>query len=263
VRSIDFAANTSASRRDPLVLVFLLSCAVICLNIEGGRACAEVGLDYKIELTTASKGYDRKTGWVHARAGAIPPDVPANPSNTPVVVLTTQKLLLDRSDVFYGLNVFRTDDLGQTWSGPEPQPNLDRQRLDEHQEIVLSDFTPQWHATTGKLLGTGHTITYYDNYIRFPFDRWTGYSIYDPAGRSWLKWQKLELSDPKFVSAGAGCTQRYDLPNGDILLPVYYALRDRLGSLDRVTVLKCRFNGEKLTLVPFQRRIAYVFGARG
>jgi hypothetical protein len=38
-----------------------------------------------IELQTISSGYDRKTCWVHPRAGAIPGD-------PPIVVLTMHKL---------------------------------------------------------------------------------------------------------------------------------------------------------------------------
>ena len=51
-------------------------------------------LDYKIEFTKASSGYDRKTCWVHARAGTIPPKSPENAAKMPLVVMTTRKLQL-------------------------------------------------------------------------------------------------------------------------------------------------------------------------
>ena len=33
----------------------------------------ETLLDYRIEVTTVAKGYDGRTCWMHARAGANPP----------------------------------------------------------------------------------------------------------------------------------------------------------------------------------------------
>src|SRR5262245_11381325 len=83
-------------------------------------------LDYRVERTTVRSGFDGRTCWVHARAGAIPPRSPGNRSDRPIVVMTLQKLQLDRSDVFYGLNDLRTDDLGRTWTGPTPHSSLDR-----------------------------------------------------------------------------------------------------------------------------------------
>jgi len=72
---------------------------------------AATGPEFHIQLDTISTGFDRQTCWVHARAGAIP-------GNPPSVVLTTQKLLLTGSDVFYALHDMRTDDLGKSWSVP-------------------------------------------------------------------------------------------------------------------------------------------------
>lgn len=205
-------------------------------------------LPYDVELTTASTGYDGQMCWVHARAGLIPP-ASTSASDPPTVVMTTQKLLLSGSDVFYPLNQLRTVDGGRTWSEPAAQATLGRRRLDEHREIVISDFTPKWHAATGTLLGTGHTITYYDNAIRFPYRRWTSYSTYDSATHAWSEWKKLAMPDlPEFYSAGAGCSQRYDLPNGDLLLPIYYS-KDRDTRVTRVTVLRLRFDGETLNYV--------------
>lgn len=229
---------------------------LLLLSLSAVPARADEQLDYTIELTTASQGYDRKSCWVQARAGAIPPSVPGNPSDTPIVVLTMQKLLLDRSDVYYGLHDLRTEDLGKTWLKPQAHSTLERQRIDEHREIVMGDVTPKWHAATGKLLATGHTVTYYDNYIRPPYDRWTAYSAYDPVHKEWSQWQKLEMPKlPQFRDAGAGCTQRYDLPNGDILLPIYFARESRgdedkpRGDVYRATVVRCRFDGETLSYV--------------
>jgi len=87
--------------------------------VAGGLALAGTAmgqspkLDYQIELTTASKGFDGKTCWVHARAGIIPAGVPGNAGKVPAAVMTLQKLLLTGSDVFYPLNTMISRDLGR------------------------------------------------------------------------------------------------------------------------------------------------------
>ena len=76
----------------------------------------------------------------------------------PSVVLTLQKLLLAGSDVFYALNDLHTEDLGKTWSPTtEHADTLGRRSEPDDVIVAACDFTPKWHAATGKLLGTGHT----------------------------------------------------------------------------------------------------------
>lgn len=202
--------------------------------------------DFRVQLTTATKGYDGKTCWVHARAGAIPVGAPGNDLDNPLVVMTIQKLLLSGSDIFYALNSMRTDDLGKIWQGPIEQNNLSRHHLPDGGEVVVSDFWPQWHAASKTLLGIGHTVRYYNNRIvKEKNIRVTSYATYDPNKNLWSAWKSLELPDgPEFVSSGAGSVQRYDLPNGDILLPIYYKRPERKYS--DVMVLRCRFDGKTL-----------------
>ncbi len=47
----------------------------------------------------------------------------------------------------------------------------------------------------------------------------------------------------KFYNSGAGCTQRFDLEDGTILLPISFRPK---GKNSRVTVCKCTFDGRKL-----------------
>lgn len=203
---------------------------------------------YEIELTTATRGFDGTQCWVHARAGAIP-GVGESP---PLVVMTLQKLALSGSDVFYALNEMRTDDLGKTWTNPQRHDSFARRPFQfdgkDDLEITVCDFWPKWHAASGKLLGTGHTVVYEDNRVMKTRPRGTAWAIYDPSSRSWSPWKELEMpDDPKFENAGAGCVQRVDLENGDILLPVYFkALSAPRYS---VTVVRCSFDGENLKYI--------------
>ncbi len=198
--------------------------------------------DYEIRLETLSTGFDKKTCWVHARAGALP-------GNPPKVVLTMQKLLLNSSDVFYELNDMRTDDLGATWSGPVSHPDtLGRRTEANGVEVVACDFWPAWHARSGTLLGIGHTARYKDNKVMHERLRETCYAVYDEATRQWTRWETMAMPDePRFKSAGAGCVQRVDLPDGDILLPVYF--KNPEAKQTSVTVVRCRFDDKRLTYV--------------
>ena len=203
-------------------------------------------LPFTIERAVASKGFDKTFCWVHARAGAIPPDSPDNDASKPLVVMTQQKLKLSGSDVFYALNNTVSKDLGKTWTAPARQEVFARQKVDDRVEMTVCDFWPRWHAKTGKLLGTGHTVVYEDNKVKHVRPRATPYSIYDPRTRTWSTWKILKVPDePKFKNAGAGCVQRFDLPNGDILLPFYF--KEPEAKQYSVTVARCQFDGETLS----------------
>jgi lysophospholipase L1-like esterase len=199
-------------------------------------------LPFELKLETVSRGYDGKTCWVHPRAGAIP-------GPAPKVVMTMQKLLLTGSDVFFELNDTRTDDLGQTWSAVTPHPDTLGRRNEPDGVIVgTCDFTPKWHAQSGKLLGIGHTVRYLGDKVIHNCKRDTSYAVYDEATRQWTPWATMAMPDePKFHSAGAGSVQRFDLENGDILLPIYF--KGETDKYYRVTVLRCRFDGTRLTFV--------------
>ena len=49
-------------------------------------------------------------------------------------------------------------------SHPEQRhTGLSARRLDASREEGICDFTPKWHAASGRLLGTGHTVVYQDD----------------------------------------------------------------------------------------------------
>lgn len=201
---------------------------------------APMGLPFEIELETVTSGYDGETCWVHPRAGAIPGQ--PNPS----VVMTMQKLLMSGSDVFYALNEVRTDDLGKSW-GPITEHGATLGRRDEGGGVIVGacDFTPKWHAGSGKLLGIGHTVRYLDDKVIHNRKRETSYAVYDDVKRTWSAWATLKMPDEaKFHSAGAGSVQRVDLENGEILLPIYF--KGEADKFYRVTVLRCGFDGKEL-----------------
>lgn len=220
---------------------FLLLLTALCF---ARPAIATQPLEYDVRLEVASDGFDGEMCWVHARAGIVP--TRTNADGIPLAVLTMQKLLLSGSDVFYELHEMRSDDGGRSWQGPFPHDTLARRDEPGGVSVAVSDFWPTWHAASGTLLGTGHTVRYLNNRVMHVRPRETAYSAYDPQSHTWTAWQTLTMPDlPEFANCGAGCTQRYDLPDGDILLPVYFKRPDAAHS--NVTVLRCGFDGKTLT----------------
>ncbi len=90
-------------------------------------------------------------------------------------------------------------------------------------------------------------MRYRNNAVIRERPRETVFSVYDPAMRTWAAWRPLAMpADARFYNAGAGCAQRVDLPNGEILLPFYFKAR---GETDyRSAVMRCGFDGETLTV---------------
>ena len=203
---------------------------------------------YHLSLDTPTRLFDEKRrSWVHPRAGIVPG---AGKNGLPRVVMTMN--IITGSDVFNEVYGLHTDDLGLTWTDPELFETMSPRyemingaRL----PVAVSDFWPQWHSKSKLLLGTGHTVVYSADFeftagIR---PRQTTYSFYNPLADSWDPWQKMEMPDPeKFFSAGAGSTQRYDLEDGTILLPVYFTPP---GGESGVTIVKCKPENKTLKYI--------------
>ena len=214
-------------------------------------------VDYTLKLDVVREGYDGVHCWVHPRAGIVP-----SAGGTPAVVMTMQTLWLKGSDVFGPLNEMRTDDLGRTWSGPrEHQDSLGPRAEPNGVTVSVCDFWPKWHAATGKLLGIGHTVRYRDNAVVRERPRETYFAVYDPAVRTWTRWQTLAMPpEARFYNAGAGCVQRVDLPNGEILLPFYFKA---VGEADyRTAIARCSFDGTTLAVREIGREVV-LRGGRG
>ena len=231
----------STSRRTLLVGVAGLPLTQMALT-----ANASAVLRYDLDLSVVREGWDGKKCYVHSRAGVIPPFTGGNPSRLPVVVITTQKHFVRGNDIFDGLEDFRSPDLGSSWQGPVAHAGLQRRRMGSEVEATPCDFTPQWHAATGRLLGTGKTFWYKNNqqYANSPSD--PIYAVYDARRHAWSAWERIKLPAlPKFKNCSAGCTQRCDLPSGEVLLPVYFRPQPA-NTNHRVTVLRCGFDGQTL-----------------
>ena len=224
-------------------IMFTNALSAFTVLLAAATLCVAETPAFDIKLDTISSGFDKKSCWVHPRAGAIP-------GKTPIVVLTMMKAAISGSDVYGPLNEMRTDDLGNTWSGPI-EHTFTLGRRDEPQGIVvtMADFWPKWHAKSGRLLGIGSNVRYQNNTV-MPTGlrtRETTFSVYDPKLHTWTAWESLVMPDAeRFRNSGAASVQRLDLPNGDILLPNYFVPKGE--KLYRVCVLRCGFDGRRLSV---------------
>ena len=201
---------------------------------------------YRLSLEVCTRLFDGKQCFTHPRAGILPA---SGVNGLPRVVMTMNTLDLEGSDVFKGMYGLYTNDLGDSWTEPERLSRLDPrfEVLDGvKRPVAVSDFWPKYHKASGKLLGTGHTVVYTPDWkVAHPRPRHTAFSVYDPENNRWAAWDKLAMPEGEyFHDAGAGCTQRFDLPDGTILLPIYFRPP---GKNSRVTVLRCSFDGNQLT----------------
>ena len=236
--------------------------------------------EFSIDLGKASSGFDGKSCWVHARAGIIPASLGSSAdrkhstkqrstdSHSAQAVMTTQKLLLSGSDVFYALHQMNSADGGKTWSKPVAIDSFGRQTYDSGQpsattgalvapellasgdQTTVCDFTPAWHAKTQTLLGIGQTVWYRNNKVMHLRPRGIAYSVMNPrsSSKSWSAWKCVDLPEgKKFQCAGSGSQQRVDLPDGDVLLPVY--LKEPHAKQYASVVMRCRFDGKTLSYI--------------
>ncbi len=204
-----------------------------------------------VERRVVQKGYDRRSCWVHARA-VIDHSIPECARQ--LITLQGNKMGRDEStwDVFGGLHMMISNDGGESWTAPEPQRGLAPWSEGELR-VVISDFTPQWHSATGRILGLGHTCRYRGEALApVPRRRETVWSVLKPGRDHWSDAQALEMPDPKrFFSSGTGSIQWEEKEDGDLLVPIYFR-SDRHGTPDQlrteVLVMACGFDGEQLRL---------------
>jgi lysophospholipase L1-like esterase len=200
---------------------------------------------FATRLDTVLEHDDGRFLWYHPRAAAIPG---AGKEGTPGVLMTLQKHLRT-SDHYSGLSTLRSDDLGRTWSGPEPVAELDWVREAGGVDVAVADVTPMWHPRTGRVLAVGAQVRYSASGEQLddqPRANQTAYATFDPGPGRWTRWRRVEMpADEIFHCARSACAQFVVEPDGSVLLPFYVA-KSADGPYG-VTVVRCDFDGERLT----------------
>jgi len=204
--------------------------------------------EFRIENCTVltSKGAYH---WAQSRAAVIPCD-PAR------VMVTTQEFEKQGSHGYRDIYSLETTDGAKTWSTPQRIESLGRKMSPLGVEMVMGDLCPQWHAATHKVLVTGKTFGFRKDAKPSEakddraYER-VAYTIYSTDKNEWsgLKIMTMPEKDHAghpIIEPNAGCNQRFDLPNGEVLLPVRYRADPKLRTYTTI-VARCTFDGETLT----------------
>lgn len=191
-------------------------------------------------VTTSSGAYY----WSQSRPAIVP-------GNIPRVVITTQQIEKAGSHGYHDIFALETQDGAQTWSGPTRIDSLRRSRQEDGYDFVMGDVCPVYHEKTGVVLATGKTFGFRNGKT----EDWTrervSYATFSPKTRQWSGLKIMALppvdhSGKPLMEANAGCNQRFDLPDGGILLPIRYK-RDPSVRLFTSMVARCDFDGSTLT----------------
>jgi hypothetical protein len=198
-----------------------------------------------IERTTIVEG-DANWDWTQARTAIASPDG----SSCLTTMSQTKKV---GSHGYHDVYISVSRDRGRSWSRPKAVPSLARARQADGYEVVAGDLWPKWHVGTRKVLITGKTFNFEggtkENFLR---ER-VSYAVIDPLTGECGALRMLDLpqsdsSGQPIIAPNAGCHQRVDLPNGEILLPIRYQRNNRKRNYTTI-VARCRFDGEALTYV--------------
>ena len=173
--------------------------------------------------------------------------VPANP---PRVLLTTQQIEKAGSHGYRDIFAVETADGAKTWSPPKRLDSLQRKRMPAGHDFVMGDICPQWHAATGVVLATGKTFGFDEGVKENRGHERVSYAIYSPNRNEWSELKLVSLPEfdhegQKILEPNSGCHQRFDLPSGDILLPIRYR-KDPKSRAYTTIVARCTFDGENL-----------------
>ncbi|MBO5222527.1 MAG: exo-alpha-sialidase [Clostridia bacterium] len=202
----------------------------------------------KIERQIIKNPLDRMRCYVHARGLILP---------TGFGLITMQKLELSGCDVFYGIEMIKTTDGGLSYSDPVLCKNLVRRYDENRNSTVLCDATPFYHQKSGKIILTGQSALYSstNKLAKNPRPRDTLYAVYNEETGDFDGWERLNMpqtAEDAYFSSGAGCSQISELPNGELLIPIYHKSRamaeDNCGCFS-VAVLRCSFDGKKLDVL--------------
>lgn len=234
------------------------------LRAESRRDVSADSPAYDLTRVKSARHFDGKHCYAHPRAGIVPG---AGEGGAPAVVMLMNTLRLSGSDVFEENLVQRTNDLGKTWTEPRECERLAprQQRIDgEPRWIIAASLWPVWHQNTQTLMATGLDVVYTSQWrVARVRPQHAVYAVYDAHRQRWQQARILQMPR-EFVRTAAGCTQRYDLPDGTILLPIHFRSGDTdRGDRPKVTVVRCSFDGQSLAYMRHGQDVSIDDQSRG
>ena len=206
----------------------------------------------EIEALTTIPGRDRDWDWWQARTAFVPASE-AGKGSRPRWITTMSETGRGGVHNFHDIYQAVSRDGGKTWSIPKVIPSLKRTRQEGGYEVCAGDLWPTYHARSGKVIATGKTFNFEGGTKENRRREKVSYAVMNPADGSWSSLRFLDMPGKDhgghaITAANAGNTQRVDLPNGEILLPVRYMADAKKFNYTSV-VVRCRFDGERISYV--------------
>lgn len=200
-----------------------------------------------VELRLESLGTIEGTAewdWWQARSAFVP-------GEKPLWITTMSETGRFKSHDFHDIYQSISRDAGRSWSAPVVIPSLRRANHPDGYEVAAGDLWPGWHVVSGRVLATGKTFNFAEGQRENRLRERVSYAVMNPATMAWgpmkfLEMPKQDHAGHPIVAANAGNTQRVDLPDGDILLPVRYERGRRKQANYTSVVVRCTFDGEQL-----------------
>ncbi len=223
-------------------VVAFLSCLLLAALTGNIAAEEEQRRTFQIEHSAVLTSV-KDLHFAQSRAALIPGAMPR-------VLVVTQQIERTGSHGYRDLFTTETSDGGRSWSRPQRIESLRRMRVEAGHDFVMGDACPQWHAATRVVLATGKTFGFDGGTKENRGHERVSYAIYSPATKQWsgLKLLSLPATDHeglRILEPNAGCHQRFDLPNGEILLPIRYRKNPKTREYTTM-VARCVFDGETL-----------------
>lgn len=197
----------------------------------------------KITPMASISGDSTEWDWWQTRTAYIP--------GSPPRLLTTMSRT-GRKGVhnFHDIYESSSNNHGKSWSQPAVITSLKRAKQPDGYEVAPGDYWPTFHAKSGKVLATGKTFNFEGGTKEQRIREQVAYTVMDPATNKWgslktVAMPKKDHAGRPIMACNAGCTQRVDLPNGDILLPVRYQKAPTNFNYTSIVAL-CSFDGETL-----------------
>lgn len=198
----------------------------------------------RIEKETLRRNRDGKSvTWFHPRACMVPGE-----DGKPVILMTLQEI--GGSDYFGPVHWMQSNDLGKTWTEPEPIEAFGRDPVAGRSDgltAAVCDVTPQYHPQTKTVLALGHVVFYKGKYFarKEQLARYPIYATRDSNG-DWSKRKKLEWNDPRGAHIYSNnCGQRVVLPNGDVQMSFTFGPKPEHRMVAGVVAA---YDGQRLTI---------------
>ena len=231
------------------VLICVVGFQPLTVSAEGKR------VELKISRSSIAQS-ERGWLWLQARTAYVP-------GEEQMCVTTISQTWNDKTHDYRDVYQTISRDGGVNWSPATAIPSLRLRKTSDGFEVVSTDLWTKWHARSRTILTTGNTFHFSGGMMEHHLKQQVAYAVMDPKTATWGPMQVLALpktdhDNQRILAVGAGCSQRVDLPDGDILLPLRYLPAGSLSGDEtfdysnpnivyKSIVARCGFDGRELT----------------